>query len=211
MKKNYLTQAERSQFTLSADLKAILFGLLLGDLCANKEKRSVNARLLFSQGTIHNEYLFHLYDLFKHYCLTEPKVSNRSPDKRTGKIYTSVSFNTRALPCFNELYDLFYPEGKKVVPLDIEDLLTPLGLAYWICDDGKYVDSGGLRLCTNSYSIQDVTRLKDVLITHYGLICTIHKTQKGQHLIFISKNSMDKLRSIVKQHMVPNMLYKIHL
>ena len=72
------------------------------------------------------------------------------------------------------------------------------------------MDSGGLRLCTNSYAIQDVTRLKDVLITRYGLICTIHKTQKGQHLIFISKKSMDKLRSIVKQHMVPSMLYKIH-
>lgn len=86
-----------------------------------------------------------------------------------------------------------------------------MGLAYWIMDDGKYVESGGLRLCTNSYAIQDVARLRDELVTRYGLICTIHKAQTDQHLIFISKNSMDKLRSIVKQHMVPSMLYKIHL
>ena len=73
------------------------------------------------------------------------------------------------------------------------------------------MDSGGLRLCTNSYTIQDVTRLRDVLITRFGLICTIHKPKTGQHVIYISKNSMDKLRSIVKQHMAPSMLYKIHL
>lgn len=72
------------------------------------------------------------------------------------------------------------------------------------------MDSGGLQLCTNSYAIQDVTRLKDILITRFGLICTIHNTQTG-HLIYISKKSMDKLRTIVKQHIVPSMLYKIHL
>jgi len=98
-----------------------------------------------------------------------------------------------------------------VIPSNIADLLSPSGLAYWVCDDGKYVHSGGLRLCTNSYSIQDVTRLMDVLVTRYGLICTIHKPQTGQHVIYISKNSMDKLRSLVKQHMVSSMLYKIHL
>jgi hypothetical protein len=75
----------------------------------------------------------------------------------------------------------FIPKGKKIVPANITDLLTPLSLAYWICDDGKYVDSGGLRFGTNSYSIQDVTRLMDILVTRYGLICTIQKAQKGQH------------------------------
>jgi hypothetical protein len=34
-----------------------------------------------------------------------------------------------SLPCLNELNQLFYPEGKKVVPLNIGDLLTPAGLA----------------------------------------------------------------------------------
>jgi hypothetical protein len=51
-------------------------GLLLGDLNAPKPSINSNVRFKFKQGTIHNEYLFHLYDLFKHYCLTEPKVNN---------------------------------------------------------------------------------------------------------------------------------------
>jgi len=59
-----------------------------------------------------------------------PKIDNRLPDKRTGNVYTRVRFNTYSLPCFQELYNLFYPSGKKIVPLNIGELLTPMGLAY---------------------------------------------------------------------------------
>ena len=31
-----------------------------------------------------------------------------------------------------------YSEGKKIVPLNIGELLTALGLCYWICDDGSF-------------------------------------------------------------------------
>jgi len=43
-----------------------------------------------------------------------------------------------ALPCFNDLHNLFYPEGKKVVPSIIGDILTSKGLAYFLMDDGYY-------------------------------------------------------------------------
>lgn len=45
----------------------------------------------------------------------------------------------------------------------------------------------------------------------YNLNCTIHHPNPNQYHIFILKKSMDKLRTIVKPHMVPSMLYKIHL
>jgi len=57
-------------------------------------------KLVFEQGLVHNDYLFHLYELFKGYCLSAPSTSNRLPDKRTGNVYTRVTFNTMALPCF---------------------------------------------------------------------------------------------------------------
>ena len=95
-----------------------------------------NPRLVFEQGLVHVDYLFHLYELFKDFCLSAPKMPNRVPHKQTGKVHTSVQFSTMSLPCFNEFYNLFYHEGKKVIPLNIYDLLTPLGLAFLICDDG---------------------------------------------------------------------------
>jgi hypothetical protein len=100
MKKNYLTKKERSQFTLSSDLKEILIGLLLGDLFIHKQKTSVNKRLEFTQGIIHMEYAQHLYTLFSTYCSMAniPKTTSRSPDKRTGKVYSAVGFKTYSLP-----------------------------------------------------------------------------------------------------------------
>jgi hypothetical protein len=125
-----LTNFEKQQFSLPENLKQILVGNLLGDLYCRKRFKTGNAVFRFEQGICHNEYIEHLHDLFESYCPSLPKTTNRLPDKRTGKIYNSVYFTTYALPCFNELYYLFYVEGKKVIPLNIGELLTPLGLCY---------------------------------------------------------------------------------
>jgi len=66
----------------------------------------------------------HLYELFKTFGSQVPITTNLPIDKRTGKIYGAVSFNTYSLPCFYKLYSLFYLEGKKIVPSNIGDLLT---------------------------------------------------------------------------------------
>jgi len=102
-----LTKLEQSQFSLSEDLKSILVGLLLGDLCAQKRTIKGNTCLHFEQGLVHKDYIYHLYELFEPYCRSVPKITNRLPDKRTGKIYSRVQFNTYSLPCFNEFYNLF--------------------------------------------------------------------------------------------------------
>src|SRR5690349_3568369 len=100
------------------------------------KKPSVNIRLRFIQGIIHIDYLEHLFKLFSNYCASALKIHNPAPDKRTGKVYSYAYFKTYSLACFNEFYNLFYPAGKKVVPTNIAELLTPLGLAYLISDDG---------------------------------------------------------------------------
>jgi len=83
VKPKRLTAVERSQFTLSGDLQDILVGLIIGDLHVRKHTKNSNAKLRFEQGFVHNDYLFHLYELFESYCSTAPKISNRLPDKRT--------------------------------------------------------------------------------------------------------------------------------
>ena len=138
IKPKRLTNLERSQFTLSEELKGILVGLILGDLFIQCRGESGNARLCFEQGMVHEDYLLHLYERFKEFCSASPKIIIHPPDKITGKEYSSIRFNTYSLPCFNELYELFYPEGTKIVPLNIGELLTPLVLAFWVFDDGSW-------------------------------------------------------------------------
>lgn len=62
-------------------------------------------------------------------------------------------------------------KGTKIVPNNIYDLLTPVSLAHWIMGDGN-ARPHGLILCTDSYSIEDVIKLMNVLIIKYRVECT---------------------------------------
>jgi hypothetical protein len=123
---------------------------------------------------------------------------------------TSVTFITRALPCFSNLYSLYYANKAKGIPANTYELLTPVALAHWIMGDGS-LKSQGLLLCTDSNTIQDVVRLMNVLTIRYDLKCTMHNSNPGQYRIYISRKSMPKLISIVKPHMAPCMLFKLGL
>jgi hypothetical protein len=206
-----LTKAEREKFTLTAELREITVGLMLGDLYTRKRSSTGNVSLEFEQSTIHKDYLEHLYKLFESYCLTGPKVSNLLPDKRTGKIYSRVRFKTYSLPCFNELHDLFYPLGKKIVPLNIGELLTALALAYLICDDGSWNKTyRRVVLCTNSFTLEEVELLIEALNKNFNLRC--YKCRQGTgYIIIIPSYSIPRLQSLLAPHMPTMMRHKIGL
>ena len=124
----------RSTFSVSPDLQSILIGLTLGDLYI--ERRTDNARLKFKQGLVNKEYAYHLFELFSSYGNMETPKHYEFFDKKTDKVYTSIGFHTYSLLCFNNYYKLFYVKETKIIPHNIGELLTPIGLAYWAIDDG---------------------------------------------------------------------------
>ena len=77
--------------------------------------------------------------------------------------------------------------------------------------DGQRRELGGLVLCTDSYTIQEVVCLINVLIIRYSLICTLREVNKGQYRIYISEKSMNNLRAIVLPYMINTMLYKLNI
>jgi hypothetical protein len=206
-----LSKEAKSQIHLSDKLSEILVGLILGDLTCQKQKLQWNPTFKFVQGLIHKNYLFHLYDLFQDYCSKSPKKCNTLPDKRTGKIYTYLVFYTYSLPCLVPLYELFYVDGKKVVPANIWELLTPLGLCYWICDDGSFCKRDrAIVLSTQGFSLQEVELLLKVLTDKFNLKCAINKNGKA-FVIRISTKSIPHIQSLLKDIMPPMMLHKIGL
>ena len=96
-----------------------------------------------------------------------------------------------ALPCFNSFREAFYPDGKKLVPYNIDELLTDIGLAHWIMDDGSK-QGNGLHLNVYAFSPECVDRLINVLTNKFGLKCSIHfKDDKTR--IYVFKESMELL------------------
>jgi len=173
-----LTKGEKEAFSLSSELTDIIVGLVLGDLNIQKDKRAVNgnARLRFVQGTVHKEYLLEVYELLKDYCSVGPKITTHLPDKKTGIVHSSIRFSTYSLPCFNFLHDLFYPDGIKIIPKNIGELLTPLSLAYWLGDDGSFCKSSRrVVLCTESFTPNEVRLLINALNSKWDLKCYEYK------------------------------------
>jgi hypothetical protein len=159
----------------------------------------------------HKEYFNHVYNIFKLYCAEgfTPK-SKIILDKRTNKKYSSVSFTTMQLPCFNWFKEIFYVLNVKIVPNDIYNLLTPRGLAFWIMDDGSRHGSG-LHLSVYAFSTQDVDKLMFTLQDKFKLRCSIHYNNRKKPRIYIFKESMEDLKALTKPFFVKEMLYKLGL
>jgi len=182
----------------------VLVGLILSDgyLCLTSSR--TNARLEFKQSISHFPYFWFVFNIMSPFCISLPYLCTM---RLKGVKFFAVKFVSRSLPFFTELHAIFYPEGIKIVPDCIFDLLTPVALAHWIIGDGS-VRRHGVILCTNSFSVIDTIRLINVLMIRYDLVCTL-QIQIGQPLIYITAGSIPRLRSIVLPHMHPSMHYKV--
>lgn len=110
-----------------------------------------------------------------------------------------------------ELHSLFYPNGVKIIPSNIYELLTPIALAHLIMGDGD-ARPHGLIICSNSYSIQDVVQLMNALTIRYRLDCNLRlkrQNNKIEYMIYIRQHSMPLLRTIISHHMHSSMVYKL--
>lgn len=221
-KKNYtttvkkrLTKVERSKINIDSPLNEIIIGLLLGD--GHLQCRNGNSRFIYGQSSLrehHLNYFNHIFDLFKPFISKDFVPKSRTfIDKRTNITYKSISFATLTLPCFNYYRNLFYnKDNKKIVPLNINQLLTPRGLAYWIMDDGS-LQNKGLHLSTYGFTLEDVNLLKSTLENLFApeflIKCTLHNHKKG-YRIYIWEESMNKIRYRISPYMHKDMLYKIN-
>jgi len=201
--------SSNSNLSLSPIQQEILVGGLLGDLSLARAKPTHNARLAVRHSTEQTEYTQFLFSIFQAFCTLTitPIVSSRF-DKRTNQQYDNISFYTRSLPCFNYYRDLFYPNGVKVVPDNIGEILTDRGLAIWAQDDG-YKDKNAFRFATESFSLKEVELLVKVLKDNFDLDCTINTVNSKSYRIYVRVHSMDKFRSLVTPYFVPSMLYKL--
>jgi hypothetical protein len=152
--------------------KDVSIGLILGDATLVRKYPNGNAYLQYAQSTIHSEYLDLVFSILKPFCnISSPRLSQA---KFKGNTYEYLAFSTRSLPCFTELHTLFYPNGIKIIPSNIIDLFTPVGLAFLAQDDGSEC-SNGFHLNTNSFTLEDLELLLNVWIMKLGLICSLHR------------------------------------
>ena len=196
------------------DIISIIIGSLLGDGHLEKRNRGIGTRIKFEQSNKNVEYLmwFHSYFSTRGYCnINKPELKKRI--RKNGEIYFHYSINTFTFSSFNWIHDMFYmcSEGKyvKIIPLNIEQYLTPLALAIWFMDDGSKLKKGA-KIATNCFTYKELSQLCEILKNKFNLTVTIHSGGKNKgYTLYISSQSMTTFSNIVKPFMLPTLYYKL--
>jgi hypothetical protein len=135
-----------------------------------------------------------------------PKIGQRVGKR--GRVLKTISFSTFTFSSLDLIYDLWYPNGIKVVPQSISDYLTPLALAIWVMDS-SVKSSGGLKFIS-SLSYSDCLLIIQILQANFGLKVIIRPTgQPSQFNVYVPKESMISFRNRVSAFIIPNMKYKV--
>lgn len=138
----------------------------------------------------------------------KPTILTRHNKKR-GIITQSLYFRTLAMPCLNYYYDLFYVNKIKIIPNNLNELLTPRGLAYWIMDDGGKSFYNQTILHTRAFKKEELEYIQNVLYSNFQLTSRLEEKTSNQWVIYIHKRQKVKLINIVGPYMDKSMLYKI--
>jgi hypothetical protein len=185
----------------------LIIGRILGDSSLEITKGSINVRMTNNHSIKQKEYIFYIYQQLEEYCKTPPKLSSYVLKNKT---YETYKFNTLNCKFFTELYNIFYINNKKSIPLNISEFLSPRALAFWTMDDG-YKQGSSVVLCTDNFTKEEVELLINVLKFKFDLDCTLYLKNKikGTYRIYIRSKSMNQFKDLVLPHFHSSMLYKI--
>lgn len=193
------------------NILSILIGSLLGD--GTMERDGNGSRFGFYQEKKNGEYLLTLHKYISDLGYTKfdiPKLQTRKGlNDNLRYIYR---FRTYTYSSFNWIHESFYPNNRKIIPknINLERYITPLTIAMWIMDDGCLHKNRGISFSTNSFTLDDIKYLGNILKYKYNINYSIVKTGAiNQYNIYIPKESSIKLGKIVKNYMVPCMYYKL--
>jgi len=200
-------------------LSQIICGLL-GDWWGNRipSKGAFSYRFEIDQEGRISPYLNYLANWFyeRGYCASSITKRYTRIDKGKTRHIRRLSLFT--FYSFNWIYKGFYYIDPitnirvKRVPVWIKDYLTPAGLAAWIMQDGSAQLNAGVYIATNNFNKAECEFLANTLHELFGLTVTVISAGfANQWRLNIWKESVPLLQSIVKDYMVPELLFKVHL
>lgn len=186
----------------------IIVGCVFGDGCLERNGR--NVRLRVDHGEAQRGLVGWKFHELAELSPSRPRRVEAF-DRRTGRVYVHYRFATRTVPELNEFFDLFYGCGAgKAVPADITTHLTSaLSVAVWYMDDGgRRSDCRSGYFNTQSFSADDVNRLRECLRVNFGLTTALHFAA-GRPRIYVAQPQFVKFCDLVRPFVTPDTRYKL--
>ena len=192
---------------LSKEQKSILFGTILGDGYLQKTGQK-NARLRLEHGASQKEYL--LWKVKKFGKLFQGKaryIERVHPISK--KKYSYWCHQSQASPHLGKLRKIFYPDGKKRIPKELEKYTSPLMLAVWYMDDGYYYERDNCSyLYLGNVDMEEAENVSQVLLKKFDISTCVLVKKKG-YAIYFSPKETGKMKNIIKDYILTQFNYKL--
>lgn len=171
--------------------------MILGDAYL-QETGKRNARLRVEHSLKQQDYIFWKYQELKNFAQDKPKKIIRF-NPVWEKTYSYLRFQSHSSPLFGKLREIFYQNGKKIIPKELPKLLAlPLSIAVWYLDDGSYDRKNmAASIYLPKFSLEEQNILQATLQVNFGLHVNIHKKRAGNLALFFPKSETKKLFEII--------------
>lgn len=190
-------------------LSQILAGTILGDGYLNPLNRKGESRLLIKHDDKAYSYVQWLNDQFS-------SIGVNKINKVTMSGYHQHYFTTRPNWEIGFYRKMFYPNGVKIIPRNIHEIVThPIGLAVWYMVDGsvdfrkKYHRNA--TLATFGFGFEGCELLAQMMKRNFSLCVSTHKTTmrgKVYYRLYIKSESTKRFFDLIKQYILPCYSYK---
>lgn len=183
---------------------AIIIGIILGDGTLSIPKGTKNSCLSTIHGEAQKEYSIHIAIKLRR-LHSRLHFSKSKVDLRTNKRYNNYSVRLKSDKLFTNLYYMFYPEGKKVIPDFIYAYYNEISLAYQFMDDGCKLENS-YKIATNCFNVKDLLKFQYFLLNKFDIKTSLHKDNG----LYIRRESAEKFKSLIEPYIIDSMKYKLH-
>jgi LAGLIDADG DNA endonuclease family protein len=189
-----VTAVDNTVGSLSEEQVSLIIGSLLGD---GAMRCKANALIEFNHSAEQRTYVDWKFQQLQTLVSTPPKLRNGNGGR------VAYRFTTRSLPELTPYYKAWYGQGRKVVP---QLTLTPLAMAVWFMDDGCK-SHRAIYLNTQQFDYESQVRLLNLLQEQWGIRASLNR-DKSYYRIRIAVESVDRFRTTVGPHVLPELEYK---
>jgi len=185
--------------------QSIVVGSILGDGCLSTGNGK-HACLICMQCIARRGYVEWLQEELRPFTsspistpTTNIKASNKMRHSFLSKSYKHARFHTVQCSEFTRFYNLFYPEGKKIVPSCIGIYLDELALAVWFMDDGVAYKHYSV-LNTQGFTRPECELLCEVLLERLGIDSHVlppeESSEKYKPFLYIGRKDHYQLHEV---------------
>lgn len=161
-----------------------MYGTILGGSSIVKPERGKNCYLAMRDNDL--DWLLYKVEELKDFFKMDKSIIKK--DKNTYRCYSI------AYPVFNEVYELFYKGGKKIISRDMIEILTDEAWMVWFVDAGRK-SKRRVYLRTQKFG-DEGTELIAEYFNSLDCPCEIHKSRGRHEIVFDITGAYQFLKTV---------------